>query len=211
MNASQIVNIRTGAFHIRGFLNCKEQQRIEDACIELGRCPNGFYQPVLRTGARMRLRMMCLGRHWNAKRYMYEDVRGDVDRRPVHPLPAWLAEIARQAASAVQMRIQPDIALVNYYDAGGRLGLHRDNDESPETIATGVPVVSLSVGDDAEFVFGGTRRADPLTHILLCSGDAFVFGGPARLCYHGINRLRTGTCREPLSLTGRLNVTFRQF
>jgi alkylated DNA repair dioxygenase AlkB len=91
------------------------------------------------------------------------------------------------------------------------MGLHQDKDESPETIATGTPVVSISLGDTARFLFGGLRRRDEIRPILLSSGDVFVFGGPSRLRFHGVSRIQPGTAPGALSLDGRLNLTFRQF
>jgi DNA oxidative demethylase len=91
------------------------------------------------------------------------------------------------------------------------MGLHQDKDESAQSIAAGLPVVSVSLGDTARFLFGGTRRRDPVDTRLLESGDAFVFGGPARLRYHGVSRIIPGTAPPELALTGRLNLTFRQY
>ena len=69
------------------------------------------------------------------------------------------------------------------------MGLHQDKDEGPESLAAGIPVVSVSIGDTARFLFGGLKRRDPIEPIPLESGDAFVFGGPARLRYHGVSRI----------------------
>ena len=91
------------------------------------------------------------------------------------------------------------------------MGLHQDKDEGAEGIAAGLPVVSLSIGDTARFLFGGLRRRDPVETFLLESGDAFVFGGPDRLRYHGVTRILRGTGPEVLGLEGRFNLTFRQF
>ena len=91
------------------------------------------------------------------------------------------------------------------------MGLHQDKDESPASIAAGAPVVSLSVGDTARFLFGGLKRRDPVQSLLLESGDAFVFGGAARLRYHGVSRIVPGTAPAGLHLDGRFNLTVRQF
>ena len=91
------------------------------------------------------------------------------------------------------------------------MGLHQDKDESVESLAVGVPVVSISLGDTARFLFGGVRRRDPVEPVLLESGDAFVFGGPARLRYHGVSRIVPGTAPPELGLDGRFNLTFRQY
>jgi alkylated DNA repair protein (DNA oxidative demethylase) len=71
--------------------------------------------------------------------------------------------------------------------------------------------VSISVGDTAHFRFGGLRRRDPVATLSLHSGDAFVFGGPARLCYHGVARIVPGTAPAGLGFEGRVNLTFREF
>ena len=84
------------------------------------------------------------------------------------------------------MTLDADLCILNYYDADGRMGLHQDKDESERSLAAGLPVVSVSLGDTARFLFGGLRRKDPVEARLLESGDAFVFGGPARLRYHGV-------------------------
>jgi alkylated DNA repair protein (DNA oxidative demethylase) len=91
------------------------------------------------------------------------------------------------------------------------MGLHQDKDESASALAAGLPVVSLSLGDTARFLFGGIRRRDPVDAFLLESGDAFVFGGAARLRYHGVTRILPGTGPAALGLDGRFNLTFRQY
>jgi alkylated DNA repair protein (DNA oxidative demethylase) len=91
------------------------------------------------------------------------------------------------------------------------MGLHQDKDESTASLEAGAPVVSLSVGDTARFLLGGTRRRDPIEAILLESGDAFVFGGAARLRYHGVSRIMPDTAPAALDLEGRFNLTFRRY
>jgi alkylated DNA repair protein (DNA oxidative demethylase) len=206
-----IVKVSEGAYHLPAFLDNDEQIQLARACIALGYKRAGFYQPVLRSGAKMRLRMICLGRHWNAKRYIYQSFREDVDGEPVPPLPDSLAGLGRRVAASVNMSFRPDVALLNLYQADGKLGLHRDCDERPETLRAGFPVVSLSLGDDALFAFGGTSRKESLQKIRLSSGDAFVFGGPSRLCYHGVLRVFSSSAFERLGFSGRLNITLRQY
>ena len=155
--------------------------------------------------------MLCLGRHWNAVTYKYESTRTDVDQLPVSPLPAEFADLARNVARRAGFSMTPDICILNWYRPGSRMGLHQDKDESPETIGRGTPVVSFSLGDTALFRIGGLRRRDPVETIQLKSGDAFVFGGPSRLRYHGVARILTGTAPDGLGFPGRLNLTFRQF
>ena len=102
-------------------------------------------------------------------------------------------------------------SILNLYDAEGRMGLHQDKDEGERSLAAGLPVVSISLGDTARFLFGGLKRKDAVESRLLESGDAFVFGGPARLRYHGVSRILPGTAPRELNLEGRFNLTFRQY
>jgi alkylated DNA repair protein (DNA oxidative demethylase) len=90
------------------------------------------------------------------------------------------------------------------------MGLHQDKDESPASLAARLPIVSFSLGDTARFLFGGLRRRDPIESIFLESGDAFVFGGAARLRYHGVARTMP-SLTTPLQIGGRVNLTFRVF
>ena len=159
----------------------------------------------------MSIEMVCLGRHWNAKTYKYESTRSDYDGLPVQDLPDDLKDLARRAATEARMTIEPDICLINRYPEAGRLGLHQDKDERPETIEAGVPVVSFSLGDSAKFKIGGMRRKDPVRTIILESGDAVLLGGESRLRYHGVSGILEGTAPRELAMEGRLNLTFRQY
>jgi DNA alkylation damage repair protein AlkB len=173
--------------------------------------PAGGYVPTVRGGGRMRVRMVCLGRHWNPLTYRYEATRADYDQAPVDPVPPEWVTLASRIAADAGFTVTPDICLVNFYGAEGRMGLHQDKDESPESLAAGHPVVSISIGDTARFLFGGVKRREPADAILLESGDAFVFGGPARLRYHGVTRVIPGTAPASLTLEGRFNLTFRKY
>jgi alkylated DNA repair protein (DNA oxidative demethylase) len=155
--------------------------------------------------------MVCLGRHWNPLTYTYEATRADYDGAAVPPVPADLAALASRIAAEAGYTFEPDICLINWYGPEGRMGLHQDKDESRASLEAGLPVVSMSLGDTARFLFGGLRRRDPVEAILLESGDAFVFGGPARLRYHGVSRIVPGTAPPALGLEGRFNLTFRRF
>jgi len=136
----------------------------------------------------------------------------DVDGAPVTPLPAWLGAVGRRAVSdayddpRAMVGYEPDVALVNLYDETARMGMHQDRDER-----SGAPVVSLSIGNSCVFRFGNTvNRNRPSTDLELRSGDAFVFGGPSRLAYHGVPRTFPGTGDPAAGLTaGRLNITLR--
>jgi DNA oxidative demethylase len=205
------IELAPGAFHLPEALPLDIQCDLVARCLALIDGPVPAYTPVVRGGGRMHVRMLCLGRHWNGLTYRYEPSRSDHDQLTVPPLPDAFVTIVRDLASRVGMTIEPDICIVNFYDREGRMGLHQDKDESPETIAAGTPVVSISLGDTARFLFGGLRRRDEIRPILLCSGDVFVFGGPSRLRFHGVSRIQPGTAPGALSLDGRLNLTFRQF
>ena len=109
------------------------------------------------------------------------------------------------------MPFAPDLCILNYYDAESRMGLHQDKDEHARSLEAGLPVVSVSLGDTARFLFGGLKRKDPAETILLESGDGFVFGGPSRLRYHGVSRIAPLTAPPELGMTGRFNLTLRQY
>ncbi len=205
------VMLAPGALHLPEYLAPEEQRAIAAECLELGAREAGFYTPIVRGGHPMSVRMLCLGRHWNARTYAYEHVRSDIDGLPVPDLPRSLAAVGERAARAAGFDVTPDLCIVNWYDAASRMGLHQDKDESDESIASGAPVISLSIGDTAMFLFGGMRRKDPVEKLELTSGDAFVFGGESRLRYHGVSRIQPGTAPPGLPFEGRLNLTFRRF
>ncbi len=200
-----------GAVHLPRYLDVERQRSLIAECRALldGAVPG--YVPTVRGGGKMHARMLCLGRHWNGQTYRYEATRTDFDDRPAPPLPASLRALASEIADAAGTSVDPDICILNFYDADGRMGLHQDKDESPESLSAGHPVVSVSLGDTARFLFGGTRRRDPVESMMLESGDAFVFGGPARLRYHGVSRIVPHTAPPTLEIAGRFNLTFRRY
>jgi alkylated DNA repair protein (DNA oxidative demethylase) len=100
---------------------------------------------------------------------------------------------------------EPECCLVNLYRNGARMGLHQDKDEQ----AGDAPVLSVSLGDTALFRIGGTTRRGPTQSLKLVSGDVLTFGGPARLAYHGIDRVMAGTSRLAPG-GGRINLTVRR-
>jgi alkylated DNA repair protein (DNA oxidative demethylase) len=105
----------------------------------------------------------------------------------------------------VGIAVPPECCLVNLYRGGARMGLHQDRDEA----TLDVPVVSVSLGDEAVFRIGGTTRKAPTRSFRLRSGDVVAFGGPARLAFHGIDRVVSGTS-QLLPGGGRLNLTLRR-
>ena len=200
-----------GAIHMPAFLPIAEQLALARQCLALVDGDVPAYVPVVRGGGKMHVRMLCLGRHWNGRSYQYETTRSDFDGRDAPPIPENLAQLARDIAAAADMKVEPDVCILNYYDGDGRMGLHQDKDESADSIASGAPVVSFSLGDTARFLFGGLKRRDQVDALLLESGDVFVFGGDARLRYHGVTRILPDTAPAALELRGRFNITFRRY
>jgi alkylated DNA repair protein (DNA oxidative demethylase) len=100
---------------------------------------------------------------------------------------------------------EPECCLVNLYRGGARMGLHQDKDEQ----ATDAPVLSVSLGDTALFRIGGTARRGPTKSLKLVSGDVLTFGGPARLAFHGVDRVMERTSRL-IRGGGRINLTLRR-
>ena len=205
----RVVRIAPGATWFRERLSLDEQQWLTERCRTIIDGPAGGYVPTVRGGGKMRVRMCCLGRHWNPLTYSYEAARSDYDNAPVPPVPDDLRELAVRIGGEAGYVFAPDICLISWYGPDGRMGLHQDKDESRSSLEAGLPVVSISLGDTARFLLGGHRRRDPVTDVLLESGDAFVFGDLARLRYHGVLRILTGTAPEALGLEGRFNLTFR--
>jgi DNA alkylation damage repair protein AlkB len=200
-----------GAVRLERYLTLERQKALVDECRALMDGPVGGYVPTVRGGGTMKVRMLCLGRHWNPLTYRYESSRADYDGAPVPPIPQPWIDLAAEAARAAGFAFNPDVCLINYYGPDGRMGLHQDKDESRESLDAGLPVVSMSLGDTARFLFGGLKRRDPVESVLLESGDVFVFGGPARLRYHGVSRIIAGTAPPALAVEGRFNLTFRQY
>ena len=187
-----------------------EQRELWSLCRELSEGAVPMYTPTVRGGKKMSVGMLCLGKHWNGMTYKYEDCRSDFDGLPVPQIPPRLADLARTAAENAGFTMRPDVCIMNYYTADAKMGVHQDKDERPETIAAGIPIVSVSLGDAARFVFGGLTRREPTNPIVLRSGDVLVMGGPSRLRFHGVTRILHGTAPEGIG-PGRFNLTFRQW
>ena len=204
------MEIAPGAHHFPHLLTIDEQRALAARCRDLVDGAVPAYVPIVRGGGTMHVRMLCLGRHWNARTYQYQPARTDYDGLPAPPLPPDFRALAGMIAKRAGMTLDADLCILNYYDLDGRMGLHQDKDEGPVSIGAGIPVVSVSIGDTARFLFGGLKRRDPIEAIPLESGDAFVFGGPARLRYHGVSRITPHSAPAELDLSGRFNLTFRQ-
>ncbi|MGO8729618.1 MAG: alpha-ketoglutarate-dependent dioxygenase AlkB family protein [Streptosporangiaceae bacterium] len=205
------LEVAPGAVHIPGWLTIAEQRKLVAACRIWARPPAGMRATRMPTGGVMSVQTVCLGWHWLP--YRYSRTADDVDGAEGKPFPGWLGDLGRRAVAAVYgdaaaaSEYGPDVALINYYDDAARMGMHADKDErSP------APVVSLSIGTTCVFRFGNAAgRGRPWTDIQLESGDLFVFGGPARLAYHGVTKTLPGTGDPRTGLTaGRINITLRE-
>jgi alkylated DNA repair protein (DNA oxidative demethylase) len=125
--------------------------------------------------------------------------------RPWPAMPEVLTRLAREAAAAAGFAgFAPDACLINRYAPGTRLSLHQDKGEGDFA----QPIVSISLGLPATFLFGGPRRADTAARHLLTHGDVVVWGGPARLHFHGVLPVKDG--RHPLLGAQRINLTLRK-
>ncbi len=136
--------------------------------------------------------------------YRYDPVDPDTAAPwPAIP-PVFLDVAVRAAAASGFAKYDPDACLINRYIAGAKLGLHQDRDEKDDWS----PIVSVSLGLPAVFLWGGKRRSDPVRRLHLESGDVVVWGGPARFVYHGVAPLKGG--EHPLTGAARINLTFRK-
>ena len=123
---------------------------------------------------------------------------------PWPAMPESFKRLATDAAREAGYNFEPDACLINRYEPGTRLSLHQDRDERDFN----APIVSVSLGLPAVFLFGSTRRKGPVARTRLESGDVVVWGGPARLAFHGIATLADGD--HPLTGRCRINLTFRK-
>jgi alkylated DNA repair protein (DNA oxidative demethylase) len=166
-----------------------------------------FRNMVTPGGFRMSVGMTNCGRAgWvtDRKGYRYEPV-DPITGMPWPALPECFRHLAATAAEAAGYPgFEPDACLINLYEPGTRLSLHRDENERDMT----APIVSVSLGLPAIFMFGGNRRGDRPQQVLLESGDIVVWGGLDRLVYHGVAPLADGY--DPLTGSRRINLTFRK-
>jgi alkylated DNA repair protein (DNA oxidative demethylase) len=158
-------------------------------------------------GWRMSVAMTNCGQAgWLSDRrgYRYDAIDPETGR-PWPALPAVFASLATRAAAAAGFDgFQPDACLINRYEPGARLSLHQDRNEQD----FGAPIVSVSLGVPATFLWGGAERAQRPRRVPLLHGDVVVWGGPARLNFHGIDTLRDD--QHPLTGKLRFNLTCRQ-
>jgi alkylated DNA repair protein (DNA oxidative demethylase) len=166
-----------------------------------------FRHMITPGGHTMSIAMTNCGRlGWVTDRSGYRYVTNDpTTRRPWPALPAIFRDVAAGAAAAAGYTgFEPDACLINRYEPGARLSMHQDRNERD----FGAPIVSVSLGLPALFLFGGVRRQDRPRRVRLESGDIVVWGGPARLAFHGVAPLADGA--HPLTGRHRINLTFRK-
>lgn len=185
----------------KGALDGPAQVRLIDALRPVLKAAP-LFSPVTANGKAMSVRMTSAGGlGWVSDKggYRYQPTHPRGSAWPAIPDP--VLDIWRDVTGHDRT---PDCCLINYYGEGTKMGLHQDRDEADFSW----PVVSVSLGDDALFRIGDTVRGGKTESVWLNSGDVVVMGGPARLVYHGIDRIRFGSSRL-LPKGGRINLTLR--
>lgn len=195
------------AFEIRGFrvwpglLDRSAQEALVKDLRSVARAAP-FFAPVTPGGRPMSVKMTSAGRlGWVTDRrgYRYQPQHPSGVAWP--PIPAAVLALWHRLTG---LERAPDCCLVNYYAPEARMGLHQDKDEGDFSF----PVLSISLGDDALFRVGGVDRSAGTQSFWLRSGDVVLFGGTARLAWHGVDRLRPGSSTL-LPQGGRINLTCR--
>lgn len=198
------IEIAPGVVHYPEYLDRTAQETLVAALRAAAQAAPLFRPRMPRTGKPFSVMMTNLGPlGWvsDESGYRYQAAHPETGR-PWPPLPETLSQAWNSLAGYPH---PPEACLVNFYEASARMGLHQDRDEAEFE----APVVSLSLGDTALFRIGGTERRGPTRSLRLASGDALVFGGPARLAFHGIDRVMAGTSTL-LPQGGRINLTLRR-
>jgi alkylated DNA repair protein (DNA oxidative demethylase) len=194
-----------GTAILRGFAR-KSEALLMDALFSVA-AKSHFRHMVTPGGFRMSVAMTnCGSVGWltDKKGYRYASV--DPETNGLWPtMPKVFLDLAQEAATkAGYTTFVPDACLVNRYEPGARLTLHQDKNESDFE----EPIVSVSLGLPAVFLFGGLERSDKTTRVPVAHGDILVWGGPARLRYHGVMPLKEGS--HPLAGGYRFTLTFRK-
>lgn len=204
-NEPRDVQLAPGAMLLAGFARSFEAPLVAAVHSVIERAP--FRHLITPGGHRMSVAMTNCGRvGWVSDRrgYRYDAIDPD-SGQPWLPMPGVFAQIAEQAAAKAGFEgFRPDACLVNRYEPGAKLSLHQDKDE----LNFNAPIVSVSLGLPATFLFGGLNRSDKTARYRLTHGDVVVWGGPARLAYHGVMPLPDG--EHPLLGRQRINLTFRK-
>ena len=194
-----------GAVLLRGFVRPVEADLLADLRDVVEQAP--FRHMVTPGGHQMSVAMTnCGGLGWVTDRSGYRyDANDPETGRPWPAMPRSFRELAEQAAEHAGFGgFSPDACLINRYQPGARMSLHQDKDE--EDFAA--PIVSVSLGLPAAFLFGGLKRSDKPRRFRLQHGDIAVWGGPARLVFHGVAPLADG--EHALLGRRRINLTFRK-
>ena len=179
----------SGFRHLQQYYSASAQQELLATVLRaIAQAP--LYTPTMpRSGRPMSVRMTnCGSLGWvtdKAGGYRYQS-NHPVTGAAWPPMPQPLLALWRDLACT---QVPPEACLVNYYGAAAKLGLHQDMDEEDRS----APVISVSLGDDAWFRIGGLKRTDPTERLLLKSGDVVVLGGAARMAFHGVDRVLSGT------------------
>lgn len=196
--------LAAGAWVLRGFALDVAQNLLAEIERVAARSP--FRHLVTPGGKTMSVAMTnCGGLGWFSDRRGYRYTAVDPETGAAWPaMPALFTTLARDAAREAGFDdYVPDVCLVNRYVIGTRLTLHRDQDERDHHS----PIVSVSLGLPATFLFGGLVRGDPQRRVPVVHGDVVVWGGPSRMRYHGVPSIKDGV--HPLTGPCRYNLTFR--
>lgn len=189
-------------------LTLQEQNDLVALCREvIAQAP--LFQKTMPNGANFNYLCTSAGEYgWMSDRkgYRYERAHPTTGNA-FPPIPDQIHSIALRAAERSGEPLLPQSALLNWYTADSKLGLHIDKTERCDA-----PVISISLGADCVFVKGGPKRADPKEKVVLHSGDVMVMSGEHRYCYHGVNKIVPDTMPSSLDMQqfGRLNITVRQ-
>lgn len=197
--------LEEGAVLLRGFAAPEASVLIDEVNRIVDAAP--FRHLVTPGGYTMSVAMTNCGRvGWvsDRKGYRYDPVDPDSGSAWPGIPPAFLGLAARAAGEAGFPNYDPDACLINRYAPGAKLSLHQDRDENDAWS----PIVSVSLGLPAVFLWGGKSRNSPVRRLLLEGGDVVVWGGPARFVYHGVAPLKDG--QHPLTGSARINLTFRK-
>jgi alkylated DNA repair protein (DNA oxidative demethylase) len=196
--------------YLPGFFSETQQIKLVEICREIAKFNGDIPVPVMPNGSFFNCRQTSCGLvGWLSDRNGYRYSRiNPMNNQPFAAMPTELVEIAQDLAKLVdEPDYQPETCLINFYSANGKskLGLHQDNTERNLKPC----IISISLGDDGIFLMGGKNRKDPVTEMLLRSGDVLILHGETRLAFHGIKSIIPGTSNL-LKNNGRLNLTIRQ-
>ncbi len=203
--ARSVVPIDAGAVLLVAHVQHCDRELLDAALAVLRDAPVR-HMPT-RSGGRISVAMSnCGAKGWISDRqgYRYDAIDPD-SGRPWPTMPDCFLALAREVAQlAGYPHFDPDVCLINRYEPGNRLGLHQDMDEGELES----PIVSVSLGLGALFLWGGKQRRDTARRIPLTHGDVMVWGGPTRLNFHGVHSIAAG--HHPMTGPFRYNLTFRR-